>query len=314
MSVYKGEEMSKPAGRRAVSETTEGFDMDQQLRAIPLPTADEAVARISRHFEGLIYLPSSPFWPLIEITRYESGGDFARQVELLMGVLAGFPAEDIEGFQDELEEEVTFAGTYRLWLAASQIDERYASGEGYEFLCGWLVAQGKAMASRAMSDPTVLIKSSDLPVSGCRSILDAASEALRRKAAAEGPSDDGPIGEDDFIVRSTCLHTWIRDDLGVALVACGLFPDDHSTQQMLPIGDLAAPLDWLEVSLTRAVRRLRRGGWDVSDERVREAVEALRRLCDLERLAAIVKEQAEDDAELMSELAALDGREADPDR
>ena len=98
-----------------------------------------------------------------------------------------------------------------------------------------------------------------------------------------------------------CLLVWINDDYGVALEACGR--DDE--REMIFFEDIASPRDHMERRLHWAVQELRRNRWVIQPGVVRNAIDGLKRLCDLPRFSAIVEERKAASERRRAELAGV---------
>ena len=96
------------------------------------------------------------FWSLIEDARSASGGDCARQVDVLAEALQGQPPQEILDFRNLLGESLDRAYRYDLWGAAYLINGG-CSNDGFDYFLGWLIAQGRDVYQAALEDPDSLV-------------------------------------------------------------------------------------------------------------------------------------------------------------
>jgi Protein of unknown function (DUF4240) len=121
------------------------------------------------------------FWKLIK-----ASGRFAEdcdaQAEALVIALAKLPPDEIVGFDAEFHERMIEAYRWDLWAVAYIINGG-CSDSGFDFFCGWLIAQGETYFEAALANP---VKAADKVASGdfveCESILYAAAEAYEQSA------------------------------------------------------------------------------------------------------------------------------------
>lgn len=96
------------------------------------------------------------FWSLIEDARSASGGDCARQVDVLAEALQSHPPEEILDFRNFLGESLDRAYRYDLWGACYLINGG-CSNDGFDYFLGWLIAQGRDVYQAALEDPDSLV-------------------------------------------------------------------------------------------------------------------------------------------------------------
>jgi len=121
------------------------------------------------------------FWKLIK-----ASGRFAEdcdaQAEALVIALAKLPPDEIVGFDAEFQERMIEAYRWDLWAVAYIINGG-CSDDGFEFFCGWLIAQGETYFEAALANPA---KAADKVTPGdfveCENILYAAAEAYEQSA------------------------------------------------------------------------------------------------------------------------------------
>jgi hypothetical protein len=97
----------------------------------------------------------SAFWHLIEITKAEGHDDQEKQITLLRELLFRLPLEELQSF-DQIVNELCYE-SYRplLWAAAYLMNDG-CSDDGFEYFRGWLIAQGATVFSKALNDPDTL--------------------------------------------------------------------------------------------------------------------------------------------------------------
>ncbi len=140
------------------------------------------------------------FWHLIETSR-KGAEDCEEQAEKLAKLLMVLEPEEIVEFAGQMQARLAEAYRWDLWAVAYIINGG-CSDDGFEYFCGWLIAQGKQYFEEALAYPAAAARK---VVPGdfveCESILYAAIEAYEQKTGksdmpvrdVERPKD--PVGE-----------------------------------------------------------------------------------------------------------------------
>lgn len=144
------------------------------------------------------------FWALIE--RARTGADSRPDViaERVTAELADRDPADIVGFDRHLRRVLAASHREDLWGAAYLINGG-CSDDGFDHFRGWLMAQGRAVFARAVTDADSL---ADLPAIRRAAdtgeefeggeMLGVAQQAYQRAAGAELPVDGEPVATPDL--------------------------------------------------------------------------------------------------------------------
>ncbi len=98
------------------------------------------------------------FWKLVERTHQNSNGAPDKQAELLIDELAKLSEADILSYQSILDDMVDKAYIGELWDVAFILASGWGcSDDGFIDFRGWLIAQGKDVYEKALSDPESLV-------------------------------------------------------------------------------------------------------------------------------------------------------------
>ena len=96
------------------------------------------------------------FWELINDTQRANDGNISKQADLLVEKLRHMSDAEILAFDKILEDLMNDAYDAALWDAAYIIGCGCSDDGFYEFR-GWLIAQGKEVYEKALSDPESLV-------------------------------------------------------------------------------------------------------------------------------------------------------------
>jgi hypothetical protein len=98
------------------------------------------------------------FWKLIERTHQNSQGAPRKQADLLVDELAKLAEADILSYQSILDDLLDQAYIAELWDVACILASGWGcSDDGFMDFRGWLIAQGKEVYEKALSDPESLV-------------------------------------------------------------------------------------------------------------------------------------------------------------
>lgn len=95
------------------------------------------------------------FWALINAARQASGGDVKTQAVWLTEALAQKSVEDIIRFGCLLQSQWRLAHRRDVWQAATRA-WGYCSESSMNYLCAWLISQGRAFLRLALTDTDAL--------------------------------------------------------------------------------------------------------------------------------------------------------------
>lgn len=98
------------------------------------------------------------FWSIIDDT-VQRDGDPEAQLDALYEVLGDLSADEVLGFRDAFERQMTRAYAWDLW-AVAYIAHGGASDDGFEFFRRWLISRGQAVFEQVLANPDSL---ADLP-------------------------------------------------------------------------------------------------------------------------------------------------------
>lgn len=152
------------------------------------------------------------FWAVID--RARAGDDGAARAIAVRAAadLAGRDVADIVGWQRHLQRVLAASHRADLWGAAYLINGG-CSDDGFDYFRGWLLAQGREVFARAVSDPDSL---AELPavrqaaLTGeefeAEDMLRIADDAHRQATATELPPPAEPV------VRPDVADFWDFDD------------------------------------------------------------------------------------------------------
>lgn len=99
-------------------------------------------------------MPDGIFWAIIANT-IDGTGDQDAQCDALYDTLDEFQPAEIEAFERAFQQQLKRANTWNLWGAAIVIHGG-ASDDGFEYFQRWLIAQGREVFERALTDPDSL--------------------------------------------------------------------------------------------------------------------------------------------------------------
>lgn len=140
----------------------------------------------------------SAFWQFIERTKEESHGDQEEQMALLSEQLVPLPLEELQSFDQIINELLCESYRPLLWAAAYLINGG-CSDDGFEYFRGWLITQGASVFSQALNNPDTLadVVSSDQgkPIAldfECEEILPLALSIYREKTGEQMPPAEYP--------------------------------------------------------------------------------------------------------------------------
>ena len=98
------------------------------------------------------------FWKLIEKTHQNSQGAPQKQADLLVDELVKLSEADILSYQSILDDLTNKAYIAELWDVAFILASGWGcSDDGFLDFRGWLIAQGKDVYEKALSDPESLV-------------------------------------------------------------------------------------------------------------------------------------------------------------
>ncbi|MBO4207328.1 DUF4240 domain-containing protein [Micromonospora echinofusca] len=144
------------------------------------------------------------FWAVIERARTGADGRVGTIAERVTAELADRDPAEIVGFDRHLAR--VLAASYRedLWGAAYLINGG-CSDDGFDYFRGWLMAQGRAVFARAVTEPDSL---AELPVVRRAAatgeefeggeMLSVALHAYQRATGTELPTDPDPVPGPDL--------------------------------------------------------------------------------------------------------------------
>jgi hypothetical protein len=107
------------------------------------------------------------FWSIIDDT-VQADGDPEAQLEALYEALGDLSADEVLGFRDAFERQMTRAYAWDLW-AVAYIAHGSASDDGFDFFRRWLISRGQAVFEQVLSNPDSL---ADLPGLDGRDVLE----------------------------------------------------------------------------------------------------------------------------------------------
>ncbi|HEY0699438.1 MAG TPA: DUF4240 domain-containing protein [Micromonospora sp.] len=95
------------------------------------------------------------FWQLISDARAGTGGDPGQVADRLVRALVGRGLPEVVGWQRHLDRVLTASVGADLWGAAYLINSG-CSDDDYDSFRGWLMAQGRTVFARAVTEPDSL--------------------------------------------------------------------------------------------------------------------------------------------------------------
>src|SRR5512134_2826872 len=95
------------------------------------------------------------FWKLIDTTREASDGDNSKHADLLVNALVPLSLEEIFAFEAIWDDLMDFAYDAALWDAAYIIGCGCGDSGFWDFRA-WLIAQGKEVYEKVLTDPESL--------------------------------------------------------------------------------------------------------------------------------------------------------------
>ena len=162
----------------------------------------------------------SAFWQFIERTKEESYGDQEKQIALLREQLAPLPLEELQSF-DQILDELRYESYRPLLWAAAYLMNGGCSDDGFEYFRGWLITQGVAVFSQAVDNPDTLadvIPSQQIDYE-CEEILSLAQGIYHERAGQPMPllkhleypnltKEEMNLIEDGKAVAQACPRLW----------------------------------------------------------------------------------------------------------
>ena len=97
-------------------------------------------------------MDKSEFWRLIEVAKWEGGGECDEQAQALHTLLSPLPPDEIVAFVRNFDELSDAAYRWDLWGAAYLINGG-ASDDGFQYFRWWLVGQGQTIYEGALASP-----------------------------------------------------------------------------------------------------------------------------------------------------------------
>jgi hypothetical protein len=97
----------------------------------------------------------SAFWQFIERTKEDSHGDQEQQMTLLREQLVPLPLEELQSF-DQIVDELRYESYRPLLWAAAYLINGGCSDDGFAYFRGWLITQGAAVFSQTVDNPDAL--------------------------------------------------------------------------------------------------------------------------------------------------------------
>jgi Protein of unknown function (DUF4240) len=158
----------------------------------------------SRH-RATMSMTEDEFWQLIESAR-GAGGD-EQHAKRLVARLSRLDARGIVAFALAYESKLDLADTGPVWAAGVLLNGGHGSDDGFLYFRHWLIGQGRAIYSNALSDPDTLSKVDIVATAGAahaewESFGASADTAYRRKTKrgiyAKMKRTDQPLPEWDW--------------------------------------------------------------------------------------------------------------------
>ena len=123
-------------------------------------------------------MTEAEFWNLIEAARAESD-DAQETAEQLGEQLSELEPETLYAFEEQLARLLERSYTWELWGVAYVLNGG-CSDDGFHYFRGWLIAQGREVFERALTDPDSLVDQvEDMEEAECEDILHVATSAYR---------------------------------------------------------------------------------------------------------------------------------------
>ncbi|HEY4249245.1 MAG TPA: DUF4240 domain-containing protein [Lacunisphaera sp.] len=138
------------------------------------------------------------FWKIIEAAR--AG---AKNGEADMGAikrnLKGMKAEDVQGFDSELQRRRAESYRWDLW-AVAYIVNGGCSDDGFDYFRGWLISKGRKYFETAMADPTRAADDAERDANECEDLLYIPASVYEEKTGRVLPKSEvsfpsNPVGK-----------------------------------------------------------------------------------------------------------------------
>lgn len=125
------------------------------------------------------------FWKIIDRARKdaEDAEEVAATVE---EKLIELPDEEIVSFGSHIDHLMLDAYRWDLW-AVAYIIQGGCSDDGFDYFCGWLIANGRKRWEAAMADPESVGRYAEEDEAECEEMLSVAMSAYRKKTGNELP-------------------------------------------------------------------------------------------------------------------------------
>lgn len=155
-------------------------------------------------------MSADKFWELIELSKADDPQD---QLDNLTGRLSEMTAEEIFGFDYQLDKHLERSYSSDLW-AAAYIVCGGCSDDAFDYFRAWLISKGRSVYEKALENPDSLIdvfgemEDGDFPEN--EEILYASLDAYEEATGKQDFYDVLETFEDDFQILEIEL-TWDED-------------------------------------------------------------------------------------------------------
>jgi hypothetical protein len=95
------------------------------------------------------------FWQLVGKAKCAAGADSRARIEALRTVLADLPKGELESFQRHYDELSLESRRWSL-VGAAVLMNGSCTDDGFRYFCHWLISEGHAVYTAALSDPDTL--------------------------------------------------------------------------------------------------------------------------------------------------------------
>lgn len=129
-------------------------------RSRAVPRSGETLPYCEHSLSGGLTLDDSAFWDIIGGVRRTAKGNLSRMVSAQRRVLSKLSADDLIGFEQAFNRQLDRAYLWDLW-AAAYLMQGGCSDDGFFYFRGWLVTQGQAVYTAAVTVPDSLADLAD---------------------------------------------------------------------------------------------------------------------------------------------------------